>query len=136
MAIISVALPDSLLAELDKIVEGEGFTGRSEAVRVSLKEFIAKRRWLSDLKGPFLATLMFTYAKERMRGEDLEAMKHSFDDVVVTEIHTHLEEGHCLEVLVIKGRGERIRELVRRLTTFKGVGQVELTVIPLRLQSA
>lgn len=136
MAIISVALPDSLLAELDRVVEGEGFTGRSEAIRVSLREFISRRRWLKDLRGPFLATLMLTYAKGKVKGEELELVKHSFDDVIVTEIHTHLEEDYCLEVLVIRGRGERIRELAKRLTAFKGVGQVELTTIPLHSQAA
>ena len=135
MAIISVALPDSLLVELDKVVEDEGYSSRSEAVRASLKGFLSKRRWLNDLKGSFLATLMFTYVKGGVRGDVLELLKHEFDDVIATEVHMHLEEENCLEILVIKGVGERIKELTGRLSTLKGVEQVEVVVIPLRSKS-
>lgn len=132
MAIISVALSDSLLLELDKVVKDGGFASRSEAIRASLKGFISKRRWLSNLEGPFLATLMFTYVKGKVKGDALEVIRHEFEDVIATEVHMHLEEDNCLEVLVIKGVGERIRKLADELTKLKGVSQVEMMVMPLR----
>lgn len=134
MVIISVALPDSLLLELDKVVEDGGFASRSEAIRASLKGFISRHRWLRDLKGSFLATLMFTYVKGKVKGDLLEVIRHEFEDVIATEVHMHLEEDNCLEVLVIKGGGERIRKLADKLTKLKGVGQVEIMVMPLRLR--
>ena len=132
VAIISLALPDSLLYELDKVVRDEGYASRSEVVRASLRSFLSKRRWLSDLKGSFLATLMFTYLKGRVNIELLNELKHEFDDVIATEVHMHLEEENCLEILVIKGRGERIKELTGRLSSLKGIEQVELMTIPLK----
>jgi len=136
VAIISLALPDSLLWELDRVVEDEGYSSRSEVVRASLRSFLSKRKWLTDLKGSFIATLMFTYLKGKVKADVLDVLKHEFDDVIATEVHMHLEEENCLEILVIKGKGERIKELTGKLSTLRGIEQVEVMTIPLRSEAS
>jgi len=135
MTIVSVDLPSSLLHELNEMVGAGGFSSRSEAIRAALKEFLSRRKWLRDLKGSFLATLMFTYVKGGVKGDYLELIKHEFDDVIAADVHTHLEEDSCFEVLVLKGGGWRIRELADKLSALKGVERVEMTIIPLRIKS-
>lgn len=130
--IVSLAIPNELLREVDQVVKLGGYASRSEVIRSSLRTFISRHRWLSGLEGSFLATIMFTYLKGQVNVDLLASLKHSFDDVIAAEMHMHLEEENCLEVLVIKGEASRIRELTSRLSSFKGIGQVELISIALK----
>lgn len=129
--IVSLAIPNELLKEVDQVVKLGGYASRSEVVRASLRAFLSRHRWLSSLEGPFLATIMFTYLKGQVNADHLTELKHEFDDVIATEVHTHLEKGNCLEVLVIKGDATRIKKLTSQLSAIKGIEHVELISIAL-----
>ena len=130
MTIISLALPEKLLRELDQTLSQCGYTSRSEAVRDSIRSFISKFKWASTLEGNFIATIMFTYVKENINIDLLTKIEHEFDDIITTNIHMHLEPKNCLEILVLKGTGERIRELVSKLSSIKNISNVEFVFIP------
>jgi len=130
MTIISLALPEKLLRELDQTLSQCGYTSRSEAVRDSIRNFISKFKWTSTLEGNFIATIMFTYVKENINVGLLTKIEHEFDDIITTNIHMHLEPKNCLEILVLKGTGERIRELVSKLSSMKNINNVEFVFIP------
>ncbi|MEM1538216.1 MAG: ribbon-helix-helix protein, CopG family [Candidatus Nezhaarchaeales archaeon] len=127
--IVSLAIPNELLKEVDQVVKLGEYASRSEIIRASLREFLSRHRWLSGLEGCFLATIMFTYLKGRIDLEKLTDLKHEFDDVIATEMHTHLEKENCLEVLVIKGDASRIKKLKSQLSAIKGIRHVELISI-------
>ena len=130
MTIISLALPEKLLRELDQTLSQCGYTSRSEAVRDSIRNFISKFKWTSTLEGNFIATIMFTYVKENINVGLLTKIEHEFDDIITTNIHMHLEPKNCLEILVLKGTGKRIRELVSKLSSMKNINNVEFVFIP------
>jgi len=130
MTIISLALPEKLLRELDQTLSQCGYTSRSEAVRDSIRSFISKFKWASTLEGNFIATIMFTYVKENINIDLLTKIEHEFDDIITTNIHMHLKPKNCLEILVLKGTGERIRELVSKLSSIKNISNVEFVFIP------
>ena len=44
MPIVSISLNDEMLAELDRLQKSMGFTGRSEAIRAGIRNFVSEER--------------------------------------------------------------------------------------------
>ncbi|MEM4196388.1 MAG: nickel-responsive regulator 1, partial [Methanothermobacter sp.] len=38
-------------------------------------------------------------------------IKHDYEDIISTQIHSHLKDGKCLELFIIEGESSRVREL-------------------------
>ena len=51
----------------------------------------------------------------------LDAAQHAHPKLVVSSLHVHLDGEHCLEVVVLRGRAKRVRELAAELTGTRGV---------------
>jgi CopG family nickel-responsive transcriptional regulator len=127
---VSLTLPRELLGELDRLLELERYASRSEAVRDALRDFLAEHRWRRDLKGKQLGVVVMIY-DHGVRGilERLASIQHRAKGVVGPAQHWHLDERDCLETLMVRGRGEEIRELVDKLESARGVKQVKLIVV-------
>ena len=57
----------------------------------------------------------------------LDEVQHDYTDEIVSTMHVHLDHHNCLEILALKGRGERVYELADRLLGLRGVKHGELT---------
>jgi len=59
----------------------------------------------------------------------LTKMQHDQYQTILSTLHIHLDEHNCLEVLVVKGRGEEIKKVSDRLIGTRGVkhGKLSLT---------
>jgi len=55
-------------------------------------------------------------------------IKHRFEDITKTQIHSHLRENKCLEVFVLDGDADRIKEMVRLFQTSRKMDYVKLIV--------
>jgi CopG family nickel-responsive transcriptional regulator len=53
-------------------------------------------------------------------------LQHHFDDVIMTNIHIHLDRDQCLEIVLVRGLMDRIKSLVDRISAIKGVLNVRL----------
>ena len=108
----SVTAPDDLLRRFDEQIARRGdVANRSEAVRDLIRASIAK---------------------EQMRTPDEHVigsltMIYDYTDEIVSTMHVHLDHHNCLEILALKGRGERVYELADRLLGLRGVKHGELT---------
>ncbi len=126
--VVSVSLPGSLLAELDRFVAEGNFDGRSDAVQAALVDFIAEQRAQSEGRSRENAIIAVCFNKrdERRVGE----VKHDYGDVLKSMLHTHLEGPDCVEVFVVEGPGARISGMAKALQALKGVHLVRRTYIP------
>ena len=57
----------------------------------------------------------------------LDEVQHDYTNEIVSTMHVHLDHHNCLEILALKGRGERVYELADRLLGLRGVKHGELT---------
>ncbi len=57
----------------------------------------------------------------------LDEVQHDYTDEIVSTMHVHLDHHNCLEILALKGRGERVYELADHLLGLRGVKHGELT---------
>ncbi|MGM0371681.1 MAG: CopG family ribbon-helix-helix protein [Halobacteriota archaeon] len=131
MAVVSISMPDSLLEQLDAFAEEHGFTGRSEVLREAsrtlMEEFDEKRLEDRDLMG--IVTVLFDYQTTDVE-EALIDLRHEYEDLVASNLHSHVGENNCMELFVLEGTLEEISEFVGRLRATKDTLLLDHSVIP------
>ena len=94
MTIVSVSLNNDNLEALDSIQAAYGLNGRSEAVRASINAA------LKDIRGnhedPWMMRIQGTYAPH-----------------IKTQLHSHLKNHKCLEVMVLSCDGDVLSRMLR-----------------------
>jgi len=128
MSIISLSLPTELLEELDAVLGEQKSATRSEILRQAVRSYLTEYKKLEDLKGYIIATISVLYNKEE-KNEELFKLQHEFSDMITAYLHSHLTETSCLEVMVIKGSSNRLKELVDGLKANKPVKQIKVSVM-------
>lgn len=126
MTIISLSLNDTILQEIEKIQKEQGFSSRSEVVRAGVRLLFSENKEMESLMGNINSILLLVH------GHDVESIvskiKHNFEDITTTQIHSHLKNNKCLEIFVLEGDSKRIKELIRQFKTSKKMDLVKLIV--------
>ena len=123
----SVSLPGSLARELDAMVLQKGYSNRSLALSDMIRAQLVEHN--AELGGEIAGTitLLFDHHKPSLQ-RLLTDVQHDHTDLIVSTLHVHLDHDNCLEVLVVRGDGARIRALCDALVGAKGVQHGRLTV--------
>lgn len=128
MTIISVSLSEKLLDEIDALKEEVGFSGRSEVVRASARLLISENEEKIDLEGHTNSILILIHPQKLE--DKVTAVKHHFEDIINTQIHSHLQENQCLELFILEGDAGRIKELSRLLNRNIKAVYSKLVILP------
>ncbi|RUM33683.1 MAG: nickel-responsive transcriptional regulator NikR [Archaeoglobus sp.] len=124
---IGVSLPKNLLDEFDSIIRNRGYSSRSEAIRDAIRNYIAEYKWLEKEEGEIVGVITILYNHHyRGTSDAIISLQHEAVDLVVTTMHIHLDRDNCLEMVIVKGEMQRIKKLVDKITTIKGVNNVKL----------
>lgn len=124
---ISISLEDSLMKAFDVYLEGKGYATRSEAIRDLIRDRLVREQ-AENPKGEQVAIVMLVYDHHaRELATKLIDKQHHHHHLVVSSLHVHLGERHCLEVTVLRGQGDEVRHLGDELVATKGVLHGELT---------
>jgi len=126
MTVVSITLPNELLNKFDEFMKMRGYYSRSEAFRDAVRNLIAEAEIAKLETGNVAATIMITCDYAR-RDIDLRMteIRHEFDDVVVENVHRHIDERYCLEIFIAQGKNERILDLIGRVRGMRGIQQVK-----------
>ena len=127
MAIVSLSLPDRVVKSMDEIQESVGFSGRSELVRSAIRLMLEETREKEALKGPTSAILVVTHDKEDE--ESVTRIKHKFEDVVRTHVHSKVTDEDCVELFVVQGEGREVVAMSKAFQRDKGIRNVRLVAI-------
>ena len=123
----SFNIPDEVVEEFDRVWQEQELESRSRAVREAMLEYIESHSHLEETTGEVVALVAFDY-RHREVIQELHAVQHGYQDVILNTGHTHQGEW-CLESLFCRGPAERVRELTYRLRDFDGVRRVKVMVI-------
>jgi CopG family nickel-responsive transcriptional regulator len=125
MTVISITLPLELLRKFDEFIEARGYYSRSEALRDAIRSLIAESELARMEAGNVAATIMTTcdYARKDVVLK-MNEIRHEFDDVVIENVHRHIDEKYCLEIFISQGNNDRILNLISRLRGMHGIQQV------------
>lgn len=126
MTVISITLPNELLVKFDDFMKTRGYYSRSEALRDAIRNLIAESEIARTETREIAATIMITCDYAR-RDVDLKItdVRHEFDDVIVENVHRHIDDKYCLEIFIAQGKNERICDLVGRVRGMRGIQQVK-----------
>lgn len=127
MPIVSISLNEKLLSEIDNIKDEIGFSGRSEVIRASARMLIADNKEKRDLNGEINSILVLIHNQEVE--DKVTEIKHDFEDIINTQIHSHLKENKCMEIFILDGSADRIKELAKMFQISRKLDYVKLIVV-------
>ncbi len=116
-----VSLDSTLLASFDALCEKNSYANRSEAIRDLIRKALVEDSWnTAQNEAAGTLTLVYDHHKSDI-SKRLTALQHDAHDCIIATLHVHLDHHNCLEVLVLKGEAERIRQLANALISIRGV---------------
>jgi CopG family nickel-responsive transcriptional regulator len=124
-----ISMSSSLLGKFDQHIARKGYTNRSEALRDLVRDSLVQAQWQAGSEET-IGTLTIVYSHHtRELAEVLNHLQHRYYKSIVSTTHIHLDEHNCLEVLIVRGKGEEIKKISDRLIATRGVkhGKLSLT---------
>ena len=127
---ISVSIPSELLMRFDDNIKRLGYESRSKAVQDAMQSLITESKWICEKMGTGVGAITMVYDHE-VKGleEELTDIQHHFEETICSSMHVHLDADNCLEIIAVKGKANRVRELAQELRTKKGVKQIKLAIV-------
>ena len=127
MTIVSISLNDEILAELDRLQKSMGFSGRSEAIRAGIRSFVVEEKQNAELSGNVHAVLLVIHSDEF--DDIVSGIKHNFEDLITTHLHSKIEGEKCMELFVIDGEADKVSTITKDFQTNKKMDTVKLVTL-------
>ena len=125
---ISMSLPRKLLQDFDEVLHDRGYQSRSKGIRDALKDYVLRYQWMNEMEGEKVGTISLIYDRHAIGiMEGLTEVQHEYRQYINSVMHVHMTETQCLEVIVVKGDVNYLRELTERIMSLSGVEHVKLT---------
>jgi CopG family nickel-responsive transcriptional regulator len=124
MAIVSISLNKEILEEIDKLKSLLGFSGRSEIIRAGIRNLLAEEKEKQDLIGLLHALLLIIH--DEKSDDQVTEMRHDYDKLINTHLHSKIDRDRCLEIFLIKGNANDIREMTKKFQTNKKMDHIKL----------
>jgi len=119
---ISISLESALLDAFDRLISGKSYATRSEAIRDLIRDKLIRTEAEQAAAGEQVAIVTLVYDHHaRELANRLIDKQHHHHELVVSSMHVHLGERHCLEVTVLRGDAGKVRHLGDELLATKGV---------------
>ena len=125
---LSLSLPNALAAELDQLVAEKGAASRSALVADLVRAEVVEhrsRRGKQEIAGTI--TLVYDHHARNLQAK-LTDIQHDSEGLIVSVMHVHLGHHDCLEVLVVRGPADKVRNLADQLAAVRGVKHGKLTI--------
>ncbi len=124
---ISISLESALLEAFDAHLTAKGYANRSEAMRDLIRDRLVREQG-QHAEGEQVAVVTLVYDHHaRELAARLIDKQHHHHDLVVSSLHVHLGERHCLEVSVLRGPSAAVQHLGDDLLATRGVLHGEIT---------
>ncbi len=132
MTVISVSLTNDLLDRLDEFVEKSGYSSRSEALRLAIRNSLNQYSLNRMEKGTVLSTVtILSESHQATTHVGLMDLRNGFDHIIFGNMHLHIEGGYCIEIFLVKGDSEEVMSFVSRSKSVRGVMEVNYTITPI-----
>lgn len=128
MTIISLSVPESLIEKIDQKIKEKGFASRSEIARQALRHYLSEDIKINEIDGEAAATITVIYRENADRRKLVET-QHLYNGLVSTFLHAHIQEGYCLEVIILKGQAYLIEKFLDNLRVNEDIMQIKVSVL-------
>ncbi|MGC8977173.1 MAG: nickel-responsive transcriptional regulator NikR [Candidatus Ratteibacteria bacterium] len=121
-----ISMNEELLKRFDDFIKKQKYKNRSEAIRDIIREKFVKEEWE---KGENVAGCIVIVYEHDVREivDKIIDIQHKFSKYIISTQHIHMDEENCMEIVVVKGKVEKIKELYFYLKALKGVKYSTIT---------
>ncbi|MBI2650511.1 nickel-responsive transcriptional regulator NikR [Candidatus Woesearchaeota archaeon] len=112
-----ISLEPKLLKLFDKFIKENGYTNRSEAINDIIREKLFHKR-----HEQLIGTIKVIYDQRVGHySKNVSNLQHDYHCQIVSSMHTYLDHHTCLELIVVKGKIDRIKKLLEKIKKTEGV---------------
>ena len=131
MTVVSISLSPDLLDQLDEFVERSGYSSRSEAIRLAVRDVLSQFSLERLERGRVMATVTVVSEKERRDvNERLMELRHGFDESIFGNMHLHIDGGYCVEIFLVQGDTKDVLGFIYRVRAIRGIREAKYTMTP------
>ena len=127
MPIVSISLNDEILKQIDTLQKNLGFSGRSDAIRAGIRSFVSEEKQKENLSGNVNAILLVVHNDEY--DDQVNGIKHSYEDLITTHLHSKIEGDKCMELFILKGESELVSDITKNFQINKKMDTVKLVAL-------
>lgn len=127
MRIVSLSFPDQMIKEMNQIQESLRFSGRSELVRAAIRLMMEDTKAKDSLKGRVSAVVVVTH-NQQDEGP-ITSLKHQFEGIVKTHVHSKIGLGNCVELFLVEGEGTRVASMTKAFQREEKMKSVKLVIM-------
>ena len=128
MTRFGVSLASNLVAKLDEALSELGYANRSKAIGDAVRDFLAQKQVSGS--GKLIATISYLYNHHVSDvNSNLVELQHGFEGDITSTMHAHLSHDDCVEVLIVSGLAEKIKNLYGGLSAIRGVKNCKLSIL-------
>lgn len=132
MTVISLSLTTDLLERLDNFVESSGYSSRSEALRLAIRDSLNQYSLQRMKKGVVMSTVtIISESHQATTHIGLMNLRNDFDELIFGNMHFHIEGGYCIEIFLVKGDSVEVMNFISKSKVIKGVMEVNHTLTPI-----
>ena len=127
MPIVSISLNDEILKQIDNLQKNLGFSGRSDAIRAGIRSFVSEEKQKENLSGNVNAILLVVHNDEY--DNQVNGIKHSYEDLITTHLHSKIEGDKCMELFMLKGEANSVSDITKDFQINKKMDTVKLVTL-------
>ena len=127
MPIVSISLTEEILKEIDFLQKNLGFSGRSDAIRAGIRSFVSEEKQKENLSGNVNAILLVVHNDEY--DNQVNGIKHSYEDLITTHLHSKIEGDKCMELFMLKGEADSVSDITKDFQINKKIDTVKLVTL-------
>ena len=125
---VGVSFEPELLERFDSLVKSKGYASRSEAIRDLIRRELIEFE-IAEGDSEVIGTLTYIYDHHKVNVNDrLMDLQHDHHHEILFTTHVHMDHDMCLEILIVKGKTVKVRNLADNIKAIKGVKHGELVI--------
>ncbi|MEK6892558.1 MAG: nickel-responsive transcriptional regulator NikR [Nanoarchaeota archaeon] len=112
-----ISFEPKLLKMFDKFIKDKGYNNRSEAINDIIRDRLTHHH-----ESGIIGTIKIIYDQRAGHyGKNVSNLQHDYHCQIVSSMHTYLDHHTCLELIVVKGKKDRIIKLLSKIRETEGV---------------
>ena len=117
-----ISFEPKLLKIFDRFIRHKGYGSRSEAINDIIRDRLSHHH-----ENEIMGTIKVIYDQRSGHyGKNVSNLQHDYHCQIVSSMHTYLDHHTCLELIVVKGKLDRVRKLLKKIKNTEGVKKAEI----------
>ena len=132
---LTISLDKQLSEQFDVFIHARGYTNRSEAMRDLIRDQLESARLEKESGGNCVATLSYIYNHhENDLATRIASVQHDHHDLILSSMHVHMDHDNCLEVVILRGTIQNVKDFANLVMATRGVRHGKLHMVPVEIR--